>query len=114
MGEILDDYVAPKKSSTIFSKISLALAILNSFLLIVFLLIVPEQVYVGMEFSSFVIILVRSFGFFSLSGFVITMISILKKEKRTVVKWVGGTINILIFISLVSFVIYGNILLGRL
>ncbi|MBC6992836.1 hypothetical protein QWY85_04280 [Neolewinella lacunae] len=95
-------------NQTKFSKISLVSSLITMALFLNLILPMPKTIKASEVIAQPSIILVVAIEIFCLSGIIMTGLSFMKKEPSTWFQWVGGGLNILLFI-----IIFGSIIFAR-
>ena len=109
MNEILDDHIVEKKAGSTFSKLAFAIAILNIMALGYLFSPISTRVIAAEGLPNPPLVFICACWVFILSGLVCAIMSIVKKEKNSLYKWVGGILNILIFLLIVCSVIFARV-----
>lgn len=103
--QILDDFKEERKGST-FSKLSFLFAVLALMGLVWMLNWTSKEISVANHIEIPPSWLTYSTLFSNLLGFLFIIISIAKKEKSSFFKWVGGILNILLFLCFFGILIF--------
>jgi hypothetical protein len=96
MSEILDT-IEEEMPNMVFSKLSFGMAIITSTLLSYFFSILPSEIKAS-ELPFFHPALIWITSLSAPIGFLFSIISFVKKEPSSIIKWIGGIINTLIFL----------------
>lgn len=102
MNNILDEHeIAAKKEQSLFSKLSLANALITLVLWGYAILNMSRALREGSAIMSVVIVGIM---FLCLTGILVTLLSFLKKEPSTWSKWVGAILNVFWLLFLVGII----------
>lgn len=109
MPEILDE-IEIKPTQTKFSKLSFAVSLITLGLSSYLFLSVPNTIHVGEDFYTPPMVMIIATQASCLTGMVLTVLSIAKKEASTWYKWVGGILNVLMFLLILGSVIFARLI----
>lgn len=105
--DILDETPAEKPTgSKFYTLLSFGTAVINLLLVVVLGSSLSEQLPSEDHWTRYSDIVVIGLQISSVSGIVFTYLSIVKREPSSFYKWCGGIMNMLLFVMLLSFVIF--------
>ena len=112
MNEILDE-IEPKNRSNRYSKISLVSSLISVSSSLYLFLSVPKTIKaidtIKGTYDPHPIFII-SIQVFCIVGIFATVLSFMKKEKPTWIKWIGAFLNILVFAIIVVSTIYTEVI----
>jgi hypothetical protein len=99
MNPLLDEVEKAKKPTKIFQRMALGTGILTIILIAALMSFIPSEMRPSDIGKPIFPIGLLAFALLScVGGFAFSLLSFIKKEPSTVVKWLGGFINITIFV----------------
>ena len=106
--DLLDDVSEVKdKPSLLFSKISLAAAVLTILSSLLMIAVTPRSIKVSERHPIFIIILLSVLIFlFFLVGVISSIIALVRKEPSHWINWAGSIANLLFLLIIVAFIIF--------
>ncbi|MDX1940999.1 MAG: hypothetical protein SFU99_10640 [Saprospiraceae bacterium] len=109
MNPILDEIENKNMSRITFSKLSFGVSIITTFLVIYLIGQIPSTIKVSEGIPQPPMFIVAATNIFCIVGLLFTILSFVKREPSRLFKWMGGILNIILFIF-----ILGSILFARL
>lgn len=108
MNEILDE-IKIQNPQKRYSKLSLITSFVTLGLIWYLVLSIPQKITVREGLPEPPILVVIATQIFCLIGIAMTILSIAKKEPSTWFKWIGGVLNVLLFLGIVGLVIFAYV-----
>lgn len=108
MSEIKDE-IKVKNNRKSFSKLSLINSLITLGLCIYIYASIPRTIKVSKGLPEPPIVFVIATQLFCLTGMIMMILSFAKKEPSSWFKWIGATLNILLFLIIVDSVIFARI-----
>ncbi len=108
MNEILDEIEVKNKNKT-YSRLSFINSLLNIGLISYHIAGIPRMVKASEGFPEPSKILITATLVFCLTGILMTILSFVKKEPSTLIKWLGAILNSLLFLFIVALVVFAKL-----
>lgn len=109
MAEILDK-IEVKNNRKSFSKFSLINSLITLGLVVYLFSSIPKTIKVSEGLPEPPMIIVMATQLFCLTGMILMILSFTTKEPSSWFKWIGATLNILLFLTIVGSVIFARII----
>ena len=109
MNDSLDE-IEIKNTQKRFSKLSLIISLITLGLFSLFLLSIPKTIKSSEGLPEPPMIIVVATQIFCLAGIIMMVLSFTKKEPSTWFKWIGATLNILLFGLIVGSAIFARVI----
>jgi uncharacterized membrane protein len=113
MAEILDEIEA-KNNRKRFSKLSLINSLITLGLFAYLFSVIPSTIKVSKGFPEPPMVIVIATQVFCLTGMIMMLLSFAKKEPSNWFKWIGATLNILLFLTVIGSAIFARIVGGQM
>jgi hypothetical protein len=109
MNSILDEVEKPFFPKKIYSRLAFAISIISVILILSFFSFKPATIKAKDGFPVVPKLLISAIYLSCISGAIVTRMSLVQKDPSSILKWVGGILNTLIFLILLGSIIFANI-----
>ena len=109
MNEILDEIKTPNYQKR-YSKLSLITSLVTLGLIGYLAVGIPNRMTVREGLPEPPMLIVIATQIFCLIGIALTILSVVKKEPSTWFKWIGGVLNVLLFLLIVGSAIFAKLI----
>ena len=109
MQDILDE-IKFKNNSKTFSFLSFTSSIIALGIVSYLIISIPRHLNATQGIPQPPIILIVGLHTFSIIGLVMTILSLVKKEPPTWFKWIGGVLSVVIFLLIISVIIFARVI----
>lgn len=111
MEEYLDSQNIVRRKGTRLSVVSFCLSATSLTFLIILILLTAKRLEPGQGIVEPPSALIAGLLISTLAGLLFGTISFVRRERNTIFKWMGGIINVLLFLFLVATIVWANLLI---